>query len=548
MERSHRPSGLALTAVSIAIVIGLGACSSASTPNATADTRDADTPAGYSPPPCELQRPAAPKVDPVLGIDHDYTLTSFDGAEIRLHWYPLDRKAPTVLMGPGWGQAGATADSGSGLFGDSPIADIQDEGYHVLTWDPRGFGESSGTIMVDSADAEGRDMRRILDWLATQPKVQLDAETDPRVGMVGGSYGGGIQLITAAIDCRVDAIVPTIAWHSLSTSLNKADTVKIGWSTVLYSAAASRDLDPHITSSYEAGRTTGVISSQDREWFASRGPGDLVERIKIPTLFIQGTVDTLFTLDEAVTNYRILRANKVPTAMLWYCGGHGVCLTDAGDTKRPQQATNAWLRRWLQRERVDTGPRVEIIDQHGIRFSAPDLPLASDDQLRADGSGKLRLIDEGGSGPVLARPGGTNPIDSVASGITPGRADNAVNVTITAPTGGMTADAPELTLTYSGEGGRGDRPTRVFAQLIDDTTGFVIGNQVTPIKIELDGTEHTTSIPLEWISHTFAAGESVTLQLVATTVAYAPPRLGGAIDFTKVHIELPIASRLTRSG
>ena len=65
-------------------------------------------------------------------------------------------------------------------------------------------------------------------------------------------------------------------------------------------------------------------------WFAARGPGALVERIRIPTLLIQGTVDTLFTLDEATTNYRILRANKVPSKMIWFCGGHGACLTDAG--------------------------------------------------------------------------------------------------------------------------------------------------------------------------------------------------------------------------
>ena len=34
--------------------------------------------------------------------------------------------------------------------------------------------------------------------------------------MVGASYGGGIQLVTAAIDNRIDAIVPTIAWHALA--------------------------------------------------------------------------------------------------------------------------------------------------------------------------------------------------------------------------------------------------------------------------------------------------------------------------------------------
>ncbi len=39
---------------------------------------------------------------------------------------------------------------------------------------------------------------------------------DPRIGMVGASYGGGIQLVAAATDPRIDAIVPTIAWNTLN--------------------------------------------------------------------------------------------------------------------------------------------------------------------------------------------------------------------------------------------------------------------------------------------------------------------------------------------
>ena len=64
--------------------------------------------------------------------------------------------------------------------------------------------------------------------------------------MVGGSYGGGIQLVTAATDCRVDAIVPTIAWHSLVTSLDKADTSKTGWSGILTDLSSSDHVDPEV--------------------------------------------------------------------------------------------------------------------------------------------------------------------------------------------------------------------------------------------------------------------------------------------------------------
>ena len=68
-------------------------------------------------------------------------------------------------------------------------------------------------------------------------------------------------------------------------------------------------------------------SPADVEWFADRGPAELVADITVPTFVIQGTVDTLFTLDEGVSNYEMLEASGVPTAMMWFCGGHGTCLS-----------------------------------------------------------------------------------------------------------------------------------------------------------------------------------------------------------------------------
>ena len=211
---------------------------------------------------------------------------------------------------------------------------------------------------MDSPDYEARDVSAIIDWVATRPGVELDAPGDPRIGMVGGSYGGGIQLVTAATDCRVDAIVPTIAWHSLVTSLDKANTVKAGWSGILSNLSASDHVDPVVQQAQRTGESTGLISPSQRNWFAARGPGPLVAHITIPTLIVQGTVDTLFTLQEGVDNYEVLRQHGVPTSMLWFCGGHGVCLTPAGDQQLSVTATIGWLNRYLKRDpSVNTGPR-----------------------------------------------------------------------------------------------------------------------------------------------------------------------------------------------
>ena len=82
----------------------------------------------------------------------DFTVRSFDQTSINAHFFPATgAKAPTVLVGPGWSMAGETDDSSASeeLFGGVGLGALRSAGYNVLTWDPRGFGRSGGTVMVD---------------------------------------------------------------------------------------------------------------------------------------------------------------------------------------------------------------------------------------------------------------------------------------------------------------------------------------------------------------------------------------------------------------
>jgi ABC-2 type transport system ATP-binding protein len=542
---------LALAAVGFALfVVGANVVTGSSLPAPLRALSGSTAAAAQScQPPTDWQ---STKAAPVPGIPSDYDLTSFDGTTIRIHWFPDPLGSgggshPTVLMGPGWGSPGDTDTSQAGIQGALSIAQLWRGGFNVLTWDPRGFGHSGGEAEVDSPNFEGRDVSAMLNWVAQQPGVQLDRPGVPRAGMVGESYGGGVQFVAAEQDCRIDAIAPTIAWHSLGTSLDKNQTPKTGWGNILSSVSSSAKLDPEITTADNEMDTTGTIDAGAVSFFDSRGPAQFLSRVKVPTLILQGTVDDLFTLDEGIENYHALHRQGTTVSMAWFCGGHGVCLTDPGSALEVGPLSLAWMEHYVA---GDASAHVlkgfAFVDQDGTSYAAPGYPLPPGSPVVATGSGTLALQAAGGSGPpaVAANAAAANVVDSVALPVTPGPAKNALNIAVPITRAAVMVGPPTLSVTYSGTVAPGTRPTRIFAQLVDPSTQIVVNNQITPIPVTLDGKSHSVTVPLESIGYTAKAGASLELQLVATTVAYITPRLGGTINFERVRVEVPTAKGL----
>ena len=271
------------------------------------------------------------------------------------------------------------------------VGALRKAGFNVLTWDSRGFGESGGTVTIDYRTNEGRDVKVLLTGSPRQPEAKLDGRRDPRVGMHGGSYAGGIQFVAAAIDRRIDAIAPSIAWHSLVTSLYRAEIVKGGWSSLLYAGRAERAGSTRTSrSAFASGAVGGNLSAEDRAWFASRGPGALVKRIKVPTLILQGTPDTLFTPSEAIDNYRILRRKRRAAE-------------DAVVLRRPRDVPDRRGHRRAPREargrvaaalrgatkKVRTGPGFEWLADDAKWRSARSYPPRRGTPVVGEGSGTL---------------------------------------------------------------------------------------------------------------------------------------------------------------
>ena len=476
----------------------------------------------------------------------DSVVTSFDGTPIVAHFFSADglaagARAPTVLIGPGYGKPGNT----------SPTLDVSDAigavtlrraGYNVLTWDPRGLGGSGGLVTFDSPDFEARDVQALLDHVALQPEALLDAPDDPRAGMSGFSYGGAIQLVSAAIEPRIDAIVPDGAWHSLPAVFLRDGAVRSGWlATICAGGEATAAAGGLLASSpaLKLGGTatelkrvcaealaTGGVSAASRRWLAARGPGELVRRIRAPTLLLQGTEDALFGLDEAIANHALLREAGAPLKMMWYCGGHGTCASP-GDPQHVRRAGLAWLDRWLKLDAsVQTGPAFEWIAD-GTWRSAPGYPLPAAGTLDAAGSGSLTI----------------SAADSVGAGLltfaTPAVL-NFVNAPFARPAAPVdVVGPPRLSLSYSGTA----VPSRTFlyAQVVDAARSRVAGLQVTPIPVILDGRARTVQRPLESLSLRPGPDSDLRLQITPGTNAYDVQRATGGVRLTRIEASLPIA-------
>jgi len=481
-------------------------------------------------------------------------VTSYDGVQISTNFFPASglmegETAATVFNGPGLGADGNTDPTSVLTTGDSAVGilTLREAGYNYVSWDPRGEGASGGFLQLDNPFFEGRDVQHIIDWLATRPEARLDAPGDPAMGMVGGSYGGGIQLVVAGIDNRVEAIVPGIAWNSLNQSIYPTADFKTAWALLLGLdlVTAGARINSQIYPALIQGAIFGFINESQQALLSSSGPTVLVDAITAATLLIQGTHDGLFPLNQSIINAGLLDANDIPVDVIWYCGGHGVCLNPVNAAQKTTilDSTLNWLDKYVNgNELVPTVPRFQWFDQNsGLQTSdlLPSDPAFYGAPFVTTGVGGSLLLEPlccGGSGPQLKV---LEVLGAAGLPIAPALAAparDAINIAIPGPPLlTQMVGPPKLSFTYSGVG----TSRHIFAQLVDDQTDLVLGNLITPVPVELDGQSHTVEIDLESIAYRMAPSDSLTLQIVGATSAYADATQWGFINVSDVELALP---------
>jgi predicted acyl esterase len=498
--------------------------------------------------------------------------------------------APAILTTNGFG--GSKEDQKD--FGELAAS----RGYVVLSYSGLGFGGSGCKITLDDRDYDGKAGSQLVTYLGKLDYVKKDATAhdgahhanDPRVGMIGGSYGGQIQFAVAGIDPRVDTIIPIITWNDLAYSLAPNNTSfasgvsyqtpgieKYQWSSLFFGVGIADGL---MGAGADPARNVGCPNFDDRacgskaQMDATGAPNDatilfarhasvgsFVSDIKIPTLLAQGQADTLFNLQEAVATYRSLKAQGVPVKMIWQSWGHSTGDPAPGefDTKDPQNQyeTRTFLQ-WFDHYLADSGPapRLDFTyfrdwveykgDATAAYAQADAYPFGGTQQLFLSGPdalvGDAAQVAAGSASfttPAAGAPTSytetsavdqdtpvTDPPGTFAQFSTPPLA--ADTDVIGVPTADVTVTAPTFAAAASSTGAPG--LLTLFFKLYDikpDGTVVLVHRLISPVRIA-DYT-HPVHVELPGIVHRFARGDRIALTIAAGDSAYRGTNVVGPV-------------------
>ncbi|MFC7016465.1 alpha/beta fold hydrolase [Streptomyces viridiviolaceus] len=497
--------------------------------------------------------PPVRRTDRVMAMDGGVRLdTSYFTAG------PAGRR-PAVLLAHGFG--GSKADV------REQAESLARDGYAVLTWSARGFGRSTGKIGLNDPDGEVADVSRLLDWLAKQPQVRLDGKGDPRVGVAGASYGGAVALLAAGYDDRVDAVAPAITYWNLADALFPNGVFKKLWAGIFVNSGGGCErFEDRLCRMYDRVAESGRPDPEARSLLQARSPSAVGDRIKVPTLLVQGQTDSLFPLGHADAAAKAIRANGAPVDVDWIAGGH-----DGGDmeTDRVQGRVRQWFDRYLKDDKgADTGPAFRVTRTGGVDSTDGRAQLrgASADRYPGLGNGR-RTIALSGREQTFDNPAGANP---PAVSALPGLGGSGGLAQLSSLGLGVSLDFPGQYARFESAPVRDDlritgSPTVtvhvrstgddavLFGKVYDvgpDGTGQLLPAQlVAPVRVEGAKAGQDVTITLPAIDHEVEKGHRLRLVLASTDLGYASPAASATYTVSlRGGLEVPTAPDVTTAA
>src|SRR4051794_18564080 len=361
--------------------------------------------------------------------DVDHRVATFDGVPLDVNvvlppkpsrGHARDGHYPLIVELHGWAGAKLGLDDDAGGFNEQrggqyaflpTPRQLARQGFAVLTYSARGFGNSCGSPQSRTTSAcatgwthlsdaryEAHDTQHLAGLLADQGIV------DPRrIGVIGSSYGGlqALELSTladrtlltsgayvpwrspkrhldmhlasvTALDTAsslVDALMPNGRWRDdpAGRTVSEVDPVgipKLSWSAGLYGAGQAAgyiappgiDASSDLTTSFlraAAGDPSADPVAQDAlvemaQWHAAAG---LQPRgaTPPPTLLVYGWTDSLFPVDQALRWIEFERAAnpRVVVGQLYTDIGHPPAPNKVSDRRRVVDRVTAWHERYL---------------------------------------------------------------------------------------------------------------------------------------------------------------------------------------------------------
>ncbi|MFD0111092.1 alpha/beta fold hydrolase, partial [Streptomyces sp. NPDC127164] len=458
-----------------------------------------------------------------------------DGVRLDTSYFTAgsDGRRPAVLLAHGFG--GSKAD----VRGQAE--DLARDGYAVLTWSARGFGESTGKIGLNAPDGEVADVSRLIDWLAGRPEVRLDEKGDPRVGVAGGSYGGAVSLLAAGYDDRVDAIAPAVTYWNLSDVLFPNGVFKKLWAGIFVNLGGGCDrFEDELCRMYQRVAESGKPDAQATDLLDARSPQAVADRIAVPTLLVQGQTDSLFPLGQADLAAEAIRDNGAPVAVDWIAGGH-----DGGDleTDRVEARIGAWFDRYLKDdESAGTGPAFRVTRTAGTGsgdgeprlegVSADSYPGLESEPREIGLRGREQSFDNpaGASPPaVSALPGiggsgGLSQLSSLGLGVSldfPGQ--HAAFESAPLEEDLRITGSPTATVHVESTGDEAVLFAKVYDVGPGGTQPVLPSQLVTPVRVDDTGEGRDVELTLPAIDHEVERGHRLRLVLSSTDLGYASP-------------------------
>jgi len=328
--------------------------------------------------------------------------------DARLEIPPGSGPFPLVTLIHGY----AGSKTSSGDIASKLLAD----GYAVLRYSTRGFGDSWGQVNLADLNLEIADLRSMIGRVMDDPNCNLDPK---KVAVTGASYGGGhswLALVkptfptpSGAKKVHIVAVAPIAPWTDLFYSLlpngrpNKSidgiGGLKLSYVNGLYASGIRKNLDrpypnyPDYFIEWHAWLNTTEPNSVDPLWIETRDGVAGYRSIwwqrkfwkntvhnRIPIFQVQGFTDDLFPLPEAKRMLLAINGVEPGYPITSYFGdiGHPRASNKPDEVDYVLNLIRPWLAAYLK---GGTPPAPKI---YAARTKSRSEPFSSSDVLVVD--------------------------------------------------------------------------------------------------------------------------------------------------------------------